>query len=209
MKVFKTCNTCLHKTKTGKLCKRTTCKNGNLPYCWQHMPLYMKKEPFQARLDKVLHVPTFADRNDIVEHLLIVHGETPQQKAEISDIMQKIYGRRNKWHMKIWRDQNRKVKAHIIAYKAYPLSRLARQHMPGKARELRKLVKNSETMYIESLEVQNPHKHRNIESVLIRSFQLPMLTCINEKKKIRNYKKNGFKKLPSVSTASRTCMIRE
>ena len=49
----------------------------------------MKKQPLQARLDKPLHVPTFADRNNIVEHLLIVHGESPQQKAEISDIMDK------------------------------------------------------------------------------------------------------------------------
>jgi ribosomal protein S18 acetylase RimI-like enzyme len=200
------CNRCVHKTKSGRLCKRRTCKTSNLPYCWQHLPAAAKGKSLQTRLNHSLEDGSKAGRSEVYDHMIRVYGGSPQEVEIISYQLNEVFKRRSKWVMKIWRDPKTKVVvAHVIAYPANPVSRLARAEFDGKQRALRPHV-SARTLYIDSVGTEAAYRRRGMASVLLRSFGRPLLLHAEDAGAIRAYRRIGFKRIDELSSPARTCM---
>ena len=202
------CNRCVHKTQSGKLCKRKTCKGSNLPYCWQHLPSSARGKPIQARLNMTLHDGKKEDRAAVYEHMLRVYGRSQEEIEIISFQLNAVYKRRSKWLMKVWKHPKTGViSAHVIAYPAAPAGRLARAEFDGNLRALRPYVK-ANTLYVDSIGVEAAYRRRGLASVMMRSFGKPLLLHAEDAGAVRAYARIGFKKIPELSTSERTAMAR-
>ena len=192
------CNRCVHKTKSGHLCKRRSCKGSNLPSCWQHLPATVKGKSLQTRLNHSLEDK--ADRAEVYEHMLRVYGDTPNDVEIISYQLKQVFKRRSKWQMKVWRNPKTQViAAHVIVYPASPVSRLARAEFDGEQRALRPHVSLG-MLYIDSVGTESAYRRRGLASVLLRSFGKPLLLHAENIGAIRAYRRIGFKKIDELSS---------
>lgn len=205
----KLCNTCVKKTKAGRVCRRRTCKTSNLPYCWQHLPASEKHKSTILRLRGALENVNSTHREELYDHMLRVYGDNEDEKSIIGHQLSNVFARKSKYSARIWRDpKSEDMKAHVIVRPTVPVSRLAREEFNGERKELAKHLSPG-MLYVDSVGTEPSFRRRGLASVLLRSYSNDMILHVEQKQTQIAYARIGFVKVPELSSDDRVCMIKK
>ena len=202
----KTCNTCVQKTKKGRLCSRRTCKGTNLPYCWQHLPAAQKGTDLPSRYAGSTELVHKNGLNEAHDHLKRVFGSTKEELDIIN--YQLAFVKSRKWQMRIWRDPRTATpRGHVIMQPILSARRIAHEFGGQTAAVKRHLLKGS--MYVQSSGIEKGYKKRDTLRILYGSYTNPLMVHVEKRADRAEHKRLGFVKIPELSSRGRTAMVRK
>ena len=205
----KHCNTCVQKTKKGKLCSRRTCKGTNLPYCWQHLPAGQKATDLPARYAGSTELVRTSKKclNEAHDHLKRVFGSSPQELEIINYQLAHVKSR--KWKMRIWRDpRSGTPRGHVIMQPVATATRLASEEFDGNTLELKRHLLRG-MLYVQSSGVERGYKKRDTLRILFGAYPNPLIAHVEKASARAEHRRLGFVRIPELSTKGRTVMIRK